>query len=295
MNEKVTIFTLPKPFVDPHIAVIQRNAIQSWITSCPTAEIVLIGNEDGIKETAEMFGVIHCPDVKTDSYGTPLMDSLFQQAFENSSGDVLCYINADIILMKSFDPILEMLSFNKYLLIGERMDIYLHDPIDFTKANWAILLNQQVAQHGERHTCDGIDYFVFPREGVYKKILPFGIGRGFSDHWLIYEARRRGAAVIDLSDYITAIHQNHGRQHSSGKEIHGYEDFPEYHTNRSLMSFKGWGQLCDLRDAQWAFCDGVLCKSSPRSRIKRALADLWRIYPKMYTLLCKLAGKNTAT
>ncbi|MDD4736017.1 MAG: hypothetical protein PHP44_07925 [Kiritimatiellae bacterium] len=293
MTKKVTIFALPKPFVDPHITMIQRNALQSWITSCPKAEIVLIGNEDGVKETAQAFGVIHCPEVRVDSYGTPLMDSLFQQALENSSGDVLCYINADIILMDSFDPILDQLSFEKFLLVGERMDMNIHGPVDFSNPDWRKILKQQVAQHGKRHTCDGIDYFLFPRNGVFDKVLPFAIGRGFSDHWLIYEARRRNAAIIDLSEYMMAVHQNHGRQHTSGKEIHGYEDFPEYLTNRELMRFKGWGQLCDLRDAEWMHDGGTLRRNRPRSRLKRALADTWRIYPKLYDRILKLTGKSS--
>lgn len=292
MKKKVTIFALPKPFVDPHIAMIQRNALQSWITSCPEAEIVLIGNEDGVKKTAEEFGVIHCADVRVDSYGTPLMDSLFQQALENSHGDVLCYINADIILLNSFDFILDQLSFEKFLLVGERMDMYIHGPVKFSNPDWIKILKQQVAQNGARHACDGIDYFVFPRSGVFDEVLPFAIGRGFSDHWLIYEAMRQNASVVDLSEYMTVIHQNHGRQHTSGKEIHGYEDFPEYQTNRELMPFKGWGQLCDLRDAAWSFKDGNLYRRNKRSRIKRALADTWRVYPRLYAWVLKLSGKG---
>ena len=31
MNPFLTIFSVPKPFTDPHINLIQRNAIQSWL------------------------------------------------------------------------------------------------------------------------------------------------------------------------------------------------------------------------------------------------------------------------
>ncbi len=49
----LTIFTAPKPFSDPHINVIQRNAIQSWLHLGNEVEVLLIGNEAGMHELAE--------------------------------------------------------------------------------------------------------------------------------------------------------------------------------------------------------------------------------------------------
>ena len=39
----LTLFSAPKPFTDPHIALIQYNAIQSW-TLLPDVEIILLGD-----------------------------------------------------------------------------------------------------------------------------------------------------------------------------------------------------------------------------------------------------------
>ena len=70
----LTIFTAPKPFTNPHIATIQRNAIRSWL-ALPEVEVVLIGEEAGMAEVAVELGVRHIPDVKRNASGTPLMRS----------------------------------------------------------------------------------------------------------------------------------------------------------------------------------------------------------------------------
>src|SRR3990172_7039838 len=97
----ITLFSAPKPFTDPHIATIQRNALKSW-TLLPDVEVLLIGDERGMAETAKELCVKHLPDVKCSESGTPLISSMFQLARESSDSDLLCIINADMILMPDF-------------------------------------------------------------------------------------------------------------------------------------------------------------------------------------------------
>ena len=75
----ITFFTIPKPFKD-HISVIQRNAIISWSQLHPDCEIILYGDEEGIKEIADEFGLIHIPDIEKNEYGTPFLDFVFNDA-----------------------------------------------------------------------------------------------------------------------------------------------------------------------------------------------------------------------
>src|SRR5512145_940722 len=97
----ITLFSAPKPFTDPHIAVIQRNAITSW-TLLPDVEVILLGEETGLAEAAKELGVKHVPNVARNESGTPLISSMFQLARENSNSDLLCIINTDMILMPDF-------------------------------------------------------------------------------------------------------------------------------------------------------------------------------------------------
>jgi len=46
----LTLFTAPKPFVDPHISLIQTNMLRNWQALGPEIEIVVIGDEPGIAE-----------------------------------------------------------------------------------------------------------------------------------------------------------------------------------------------------------------------------------------------------
>ena len=42
----LTVFSAPKPFTNPHIALIQRNALQSWLNLGDGVEVLLVGDED---------------------------------------------------------------------------------------------------------------------------------------------------------------------------------------------------------------------------------------------------------
>ncbi len=77
MEPKLTIFTAPKPFVDPHIIDIQMNAIRSWKALGEEVAIVLIGDETGIHQAAKETGSIFVADVKRNRLGTPLISSIF--------------------------------------------------------------------------------------------------------------------------------------------------------------------------------------------------------------------------
>ena len=59
----VTLFTLPKAF-SGHTAIIQRNAFASWKLLQPEVEIIILGDDDGVAETATEFGFKHIPVVR---------------------------------------------------------------------------------------------------------------------------------------------------------------------------------------------------------------------------------------
>src|SRR5512142_2885693 len=97
----ITLFSAPKPFANPHIAMIQRNAIKSW-NLLPDVEVILLGEETGLAETAQELSAKHLRNVKRNASDTPLISSMFQLAREHSHSDLLCIINADMILMSDF-------------------------------------------------------------------------------------------------------------------------------------------------------------------------------------------------
>ena len=94
----LTIFALPKP-VRGDAGVIQRNAIQSWLRLQPACEGILLGAEPGTREVAAQVGANYEPDVSRSEQGTPLVSDLFLKAQRLASHDVLCYVNADMLLL----------------------------------------------------------------------------------------------------------------------------------------------------------------------------------------------------
>ena len=198
----------------------------------PACEVVLFGNDEGTNEIASEFGIRHMPDVECNEYGTPLVSSAFKAAQSIASHQLMCYVNADIMLMSDFLPAVERVHRYPFLMVGQRWDIELNESVNFDDAQWEASLQTRVAEHGKLHPKSGIDYFVFPQE-LYDNIPPFAIGRPGWDNWMLYQARTSGASVIDATKAVTAVHQNHDYSHNPGGTT-GVWKGPEAIRNREL-------------------------------------------------------------
>jgi hypothetical protein len=227
----LTIFSAPKPFTDPHIALIQRNAIGSW-TRLPETEVILVGEEAGLAETAREFDVIHLPDVARNADGTPLVSSIFSLARKASTAPLLVYVNADILLTPSLvDSTRKVMSqVEKFLIVGQRWDLDVTQLLDFS-AGWVERLQADTHLRGELHRPMGSDFFIFPRE-CFIDVPDFAIGRAGWDNWMIYKSRKEGWATVDATASIMIIHQNHDYSHLPGGQPHYH--LPETHENIRL-------------------------------------------------------------
>lgn len=213
---KITIFTIPKAF-EGHIGTIQTNAIRSWTLLHPRPQIILFGSDKGVAEIANTLGVTHVPCIESNQHGTPLLKSVFEQAQKLAQHSVLTYINADIILLSDFLTAIrdiQATSFNQFLIIGRRTDMDITGSLDFDTPSWENQLRQFASQKGTLASVVCRDYFVFPKP-LYAKIPPFAVGRGHWDSWMVYHAHQLKIPVIDATNAITAIHQNHDYRHLS--------------------------------------------------------------------------------
>jgi hypothetical protein len=229
----ITLFSAPKPFTVPHIATIQRNAIQSWIKLGAEVEVILVGEEVGMADTAREFGIKHLPDVARNlRQGTPLVSSIFASARENSQSPLLAYVNADILLLPDLLSAAKRMSelAEKFLLVGKRWDLDVQETLDFSEG-WDARLHQRIQAQGKLHAPAGSDYFIFPR-ACFENIPDFAIGRAGWDNWMIYRARRKGWPAVDATASITVIHQQHDYAHLPGGQIHHH--LPETDDNIRL-------------------------------------------------------------
>ena len=267
---KFTIFSIPKPFVDPHISIIQRNAIQSWKQLDEDIEIMLMGNEEGLKEVANEFDVRHFPNVKLNSSGTPLLSSAFEIAYKKSQTQDLLFINSDIIIFKDLADLTSQIELSSFLLIGKRIDLDVTKPINYNNKHWSDELLSRGETDGKLHAATGIDYFYFKKED-WKQFPDFAVGRPGWDNWFIYEARRRKIPVINATQSIKVIHQNHHyfkyQKNDKGKWLQSAKD-----ENKALIG--GNKRVFTIDDTNWKIQNGKLKrKRASFCRMVKYLAD----------------------
>ncbi len=230
----LTLFSAPKSFTDPHIATIQRNAIRSW-SLLPEVDVLLLGEESGLAEAAQELGVKHIPQVACNANGVPLVSSMVELARQNSQSDLLCIVNADMLLLSDFVLAGEFCKSHfgpnqPFVLLSQRWDLDVAAPLDF-EGDWQARLCERVEREGRLHKPAGSDYFIFPSV-CYHDLPAFTIGRSGWDNWMIYKARREGWPVIDCTPSVMVVHQNHDYAHLPGGRPH-YEH-PDTHENIRL-------------------------------------------------------------
>jgi hypothetical protein len=229
----LTIFTIPKPFVDEHVSLIQNNALDSWVHLRPDVEVLVMGDDPGVADAAAEHGIRHVSDAPMNDFGTPLLDWAFAEAARRSSAEVLCYVNADIVLLDDFIGAVRRLPSGPYLAIGQRWNCDIRTPIDFAADGDG--LDKWARRNGQLDLGFGSDYFVYPRE-VDFGLPPFAVGRPGWDNWMIGRALQLGFPVIDMTPSTTVVHQNHDYGHVQGRRGLDWEG-PEADRNRQLG---GW-------------------------------------------------------
>jgi hypothetical protein len=211
----LTLFTIPKAFRG-HSAVIQRNAVESWVRLRPRVEVILLGADEGTAETAHALGLRHIPEVAANEHGTPLLNDIFRRAEEAAAFPWMCYVNADIVLLDDF---VEMLGkarkqLEKFLCVSKRVNLDISEPLHFS-SGWQTALKEQAQANGADGPHTAIDVFAFPK-GTYARMPDFLIGRLWFDQWLIKAAIEQGLPVVDASRVAPVLHQNHDYGHVPG-------------------------------------------------------------------------------
>lgn len=212
------------------IAVIQENALGSW-SRLRGVEVLVFGDDDGVEALAERTGHRWCGPVPRNRYGTPLLNELFRRAEDEALGERLCYVNADIIFTREFESLRERPPWPA-LVVGERWNVDQGQSLDWSQ-DWESELLSRALSANQRGGRYALDWFLFER-GLFGRIAALAIGRHYWDNWLVYRARARGAKLIDASERVHAIHQNHGYGHDGQLTDAELRARPEVQENRRL-------------------------------------------------------------
>jgi len=263
--------------------VIQRNALASWKRLHADVEVILFGDDAGAAEVARELGLRHEPRMERNQFGSKRIDFMFARAQEIARHDVVCYCNCDIILLADFCAALERVrgGHERFLMVGRRWDTEIREALDLGDAKWGARLRELAHERGVRQPGWSVDYFAF-RRGLYREMPALVIGRVWWDHWLVWKAREEGAAVVDASEVVTAIHQNHDyAYHPAGAK--GVWTDEQAKENYRLAG--GRWHLLTIDDATH-----ILSANGERGNLRRLWAPYWRfarpkVVPAWFALL----------
>ena len=273
----LTIFATGKAFRG-HSGIIQRNAIASWKRLHADVEVILFGDDEGAAEIAREMGLRHEPWVERNEFGSKRLDWMFLRAQEIARHRVLCYSNCDIVLPQEFCEALRrvMAEHARFLMVGRRWDTDIAEPWDFDAPDADEQLVRFAREHGKQRGCDCVDYFAF-RRGFFAELKPLVVGRIWWDHWLVWKARKMQGDVVDASEMVTAVHQNHDYgYHAAG--VRGVWGDAQAKRNYELAG--GPWHLHTIADATH-----ILQTDGERANLRRWWAPYWRwLRPKLVPL-----------
>lgn len=272
----LTIFTTPKDFIG-EFNIIQYNALNSWRALSQEIEIILIGDSLGTSEAAKSIKAKHIKDVEQSSKGTPTLSGLFQIAQETAQNNILCYVNADIIMPESILDVINALQARKgkFMAVGYRWDLDVTDSVHFIDDEVRTNFWSEANKNTQKHACTGIDYFIF-RKGTFQYLPRLAIGRFGWDNWLLWKSRRMRIPLIDVSDEIFAIHQNHSYEFKEFKEKSDIISGSEGQNNQKITD----GNTLNLLDANYYMVNGKIEKKQSKEYINRNLGKLPTIFPE---------------
>lgn len=258
-----TIFSCPKDFTSL-FGVIQRNAINSWLSLNSRPNILLFGIEDDqIKKEFNHKKVTFLPIDDFNEYKTPYISKIFETAMLHSQTDTLCYVNSDIILFDDFSLSIENLKKkNNYFGVGRRYNIEIQKILNFSDQN---KIRDYYFNNAELDSYTGSDYFIFNKH-LIKNIPSFLIGRTCWDNWLMHYASKNDLNLTDCTSDILCIHQKHDYSHIKTSKNNHYKGIEREFNFKQLG---GINKIYDIRDSTFVLKNGILKKNHSKVKFYR--------------------------
>lgn len=180
-----------------------RNALYSWKEA--GADILLQGKETLPTASAWETGWV---EVQRSEWGMPLVNSMIAMAYKCEANSY-ALVNADIMLIQGIKEAAAWARKRygeRYLIVGQRTNMMVARDWGFIP-HWQ---NQfiQLAKGQKKLPPCGSDYFIFGAE-TYEELPDLAIARYTWDNYLIWDCLARKVPVIDATDVLLAVHQNH--------------------------------------------------------------------------------------
>ena len=278
----IAIFTCPRPFTG-EFNRIQRNAIISWLR-LKNIKIFVFNDEEGTsKKICEEYRLEFISEIKKNKNGTPLVENCLEIIRNKIGNSVIAHVSTDIILNDDFvNTIKKVNNFfldKSFYMVGQRIDIL--NKLDFSNKVFDNYNICQLKKNGIIHPPSATDYLIFSRSFKIK-MPPFVIGRPGWDSWLIAYCKKNKIPIIDCTNSITALHQNHSYP---SKKLSYFDQECDY----NFLLAGGDKNLMSLREADYIyFSYKNILKRPTGLRFFLSLASKYRIYGYVLTLYRKI-------
>jgi hypothetical protein len=253
----LSFLTSAKSFSGPAGAN-QLRALKSWLAISPEAEVILYGYSEGADEVCDDLGIRYVPNIRSTSKGVPYFDAIADHAREHARHDIQIYSNCDILLTDSLLNAINRVTFKKYLIIGQRLDLSQNANFEIDRSDWMDqLVNLKENGMISLHPTSGKDYFVFPR-GLWEAIPSLIIGRLGYDDGLLAFCLERDIPIVDATCDVVSIHQYHDYIHLPGglaELIHGSD------SKHNITALGSMHSTPLVSDAKWTLRFGKLEKT----------------------------------
>lgn len=267
--QPLTFLASPKTW-DGVAARHQELAVRNWLSLHPDNEVILYGDAPGTREACQRLGVIHVPKIAATPKGIPYFGAIAEHAVQYARHDVQVYLNCDILLRQNLLDSVGRITFPRFLMIGQRIDLPEGEPLRLEQVEDNVWL-RELTENGKLflHPPAGSDYFVF-RRGMWTGLPIITIGRGAYDNALIAWCLLQGIPVVDATLEATVLHQFHAYGHVGGGQ---QEVFQGQDAKNNLALCKQFGFIPTLEDATWMLRKNGLMQSYGRGDLMRGLLD----------------------
>lgn len=229
---KITAFTIARSFTDPHIAITQTNALRNW-REIGIDKTIVFGNREGVADRATELGFTHVPGIRTNEAGLPYVSDAFRQAWALADTEWLMFVNCDILFPPYLLDVLRKIDCENYLMVGQRWNTPINGAIDYNAPNWWETVERLAYARGALHPIGGMDYFV-ARKNFLPDMPDLFVGRWYFDNVIVGMALKAGIPVINATEVLPVIHQQHDYSHAGGS-MAAVEHLPESQHNAQYL------------------------------------------------------------
>ena len=205
----LTLFTVIQTFRGA-AAVIQRNALRSWMLLHPEVQVLVFGEAESGLEACWELGIHYDAEPELTALGAVRLDYMFAKAQKLARFNTLCYVPCDTLLLADFCEALNRVEalYPQFAMVGRNWDLSVQEAGSIGEAGWESRLRRATEREGRPNAAEHIAYVAFSKGLYVNDLPPLGVDEPGCANWLLWKAMTERVAVVDASEMVLAVHQH---------------------------------------------------------------------------------------